>query len=414
MATLPSKSFPPSWYKHLVVPNKSMTTLPTNSTILYPPPPPNNQRRPFLTPIPNLPGEFLLVLDNTALDHVKRCHKNGQIYLILGREARPRNAALAYGGAIHQGLEVFHKHQWIKGKEEANEKTEEQFGKAAQDQAILSYFASNPAPANDYRTPAAALEVLTHYRRRCNPDLYPDYDWEILSDANGPIIERPFEIPMGVMDVDFHVPVDKDKIEEGEEPVWSDLHGSYSHRVSRIHLAWSGRIDLIARINGLPHIVDHKTSSIDETKHTEGFPLASQVIGYIFAYREMASRGLLPDFNISHFCLNAINLKRPLVKAPLSMIERGPRGGDPQLSFYRAYFQYSEDRISRWLNDTKLLIEDFLHSVSRAHFPLNDRACFDKYGRCPYWDACTIDKEEIGDKFLMSEAYKEVTWNPTV
>lgn len=370
-----------------------MTTLPTNSTILYPPPPTNNQRRPFLTPIPNLPGEFLLVLDNTSLDHIKRCHKNGQIYLILGREDRPHNAALAYGGAMHAGLEVFHKFQYSNMMGEINSPPEtlRALEKIVSDQAILSYFTSNPAPSSDFRNPTVALEVLSHYRRRCNPELYPDYEWEILSDEKGPIIERAFEIPMGVCDVDFE---------------FENQH------VSRIHLAWSGRIDLIARINNSIHVVDHKTSSIDEVKHTEGFPLASQVIGYIWASRELAKAGLLPDFHISKFCLNAINLKKPLTK-PIGLLERGPRRGDPQLSFYRAYFEYSEERIARWNLDTKLIIEDFLHSVSRNHFPLNDRNCFDKYGRCCYWDACTIDKEEIGDKFLQSEAYKEVTWNPT-
>lgn len=380
-----------------------MTLLPTDRHILYPPPPAGNLRRPFLTPIPDLPDEFLLVLDNTSLEKIKRCHKAAQAYLILGREARPRSAALAYGGAMHEGLEIFHKWQWANQVEIEKGNSplfpnDPFFGAPSQDQAVLSYFASNPAPP-DWRNPTSALAVLAAYRQRCDTNIYPDYEWEILSDDKGPIIERAFEIPMGVLDIDLPTTY-------YSPPDWGGTHFP-----ARIHLAWSGRIDLIARISGNVHVVDHKTSSIDEAKHIQGFAFSSQTIGYVWAYREMAARGLVPDFNISRFCLNGIYFRKPAEGC--SPTARGPKGGAPALSFSRSYFQYSDDRIARWVRDTQRIIGDFLHSVSENHFPLNDRACFDKFGCCAYYDACTIDKEESGDKFLMSEAFKEVTWNPT-
>lgn len=386
-------------------------------TVLYPPPPPNNQRRPFLTPIPDLPGEFLLVLDNTALGYIKRCHKAAQAYLILGREERPRSAALAYGGAMHAGLEVFHKAQWwVQAHKDklvdstgsstmALEEAMAKYNNIAQNQAILSYFTQNPVPSGDYRNSTSALAVLAAYRKRCNTTLYPDYEWEIQADEKGLIIERAFEIPMGVVDVDIiaNMPwLTPDQL-------WCHIGGRDHVRnvpVSRIHLAWSGRIDLIAKVNSHIHIVDHKTSSIDADSFLKGFQFSSQTIGYVWA-----ARHLFPDFDISRFCLNCIQFKKP--SGDCGPTDRGPRGGAPALSFYRSYFTYSDERIQRWLGDTQLLIEDFLHSVSRNHFPLNDRSCFDKFGMCPYFDACSIDNEESGDRYLQSESYKEVTWNPT-
>lgn len=387
-----------------------MTTLPTNTQILYPPPPEGNARRPFLTPIPGLPGEFLLVLDNTALEHVKRCHKDAQIYLIKGRQGRGNEAALTYGGAIHAGLEVFHKEQWQKVQGQLAPDSSVDI--AAQDQSILSHFSSNPS-LPDWRSPAVALEVLSHYRKRCNPELYPDYDWDIVADDKGPIIERAFEIPMGVCNIE--VPLASLKNYEESIQLWFRLQGPEYPIPIKIHLAWSGRMDLITQWQGSTYYTDHKTSSIGPEEFLLGCQFASQFIGYTWAGKEMVKMGMLPEScNTNKFCVNRIELRKPSKTGPVTgLLDRGPRGGEPRLSFSRHYFEYSDERISRWLEDTKLLIEDFLHSVSRNHFPLNDSACFNKFGRCQYWDACSIDNEEIGDKFLESDAYKEVTWNPT-
>lgn len=374
--------------------------LPTSSIQTLVPSPPDNQRRPFLTPIPGCPGEFLLVFDNTSLDKLKRCHKAGRNYLILGREPHARNAALTFGGAIHEGLDRFHHEQAMlalsEGKTqldyEIEKKAISEFGPAIQDAAVIRYFTENPPPSSgfpDYRTVNCALEVLKHYRRRSNPDLHPDYEWEIQSDSFGPIIERAFEIPMGVLEFDG-----------------LELDGQ---TISKIHLAWSGRIDLIAKVNGKNHIVDNKTNSIEYEKFIKGFELSSQIMGYVFA-----SETLYPEFEISSFCLNAITLKAPSKTNPnIGLMDRGPRGGEPRLRFDRNYYNYLPDQIERWKRDTILLIEDFLHSFSRAVFPMNDSACVNKYGQCPYWDACTIPSEEVGDRYLSSDAFKDVTWNPT-
>lgn len=342
--------------------------LPTDTTRTIIPDPPSLARREFLTPIPDLPGEFLLVLDNTSLEKIKRCHKSAEFYLILGREAHAKNAALTFGGAIHEGIESFLLGESID----------------VQNQKIVSYFTNNPAPSDDYRTVQNALEVLKHYRRRSDPLLHPDYEWEIQSDSRGPIIERAFELPLDVL--------------EGEW-TWQ------GQEVRKIHIAWSGRIDLIAQVNQRVRVVDHKTSSIDGDQFIQSFQLSSQTIGYLWAARQ-----IWPELNVNGFCLNCIRFKRPTGSCGIA--ERGPRGGDPALAFFRAYYDYEDQRIARWHNDTVLLIEDFLHSLSRQSFPMNDRHCFDKFGVCPYFNVCVIDNESMGRNLVLSDAFKPVTWNP--
>lgn len=390
--------------------------LSTHKTII--PEPPQNKRRDFLTPIPDLPGEFLLVLDNTSLEKIKRCHKAAENYLVLGREAHAKNAALTFGGAIHEGLEKFHKWQFrleqakaFLPNTEPLDTIKELHGPAAQDQAIVQYFTENPAPPDVYRTVGNALEVLKHYRRRSDPDLHPDYEWEIMSDEHGPIIERAFEIPLAVLEL--WIPYDL-FIKLGGNPDNEAIHFSddSSQVFVRIHIAWSGRIDLIAKANQRIRIVDHKTTSISGDQFIQSFQLSSQTIGYLWAANQ-----LWPSLDVSGFCLNAIAISAAAAKTAMtsgrSIAERGPKGGEPALSFFRAYYDYSPERIARWERDTVLLIEDFLHSLSRGTFPMNDRQCHDKFGVCPYFEACVIDDERVGRNLLMSDAFKQVTWNPT-
>lgn len=371
--------------------------------------PATSTRRRFLTPIPDAPGEFLLVLDNTSLSKIKRCHMAARNYLVLGREPHARNAALVFGGALHEGLELFHKSEHFiqqhKGKiTDGNSDTGidealAAWGPDKQTAVVTKFFQDNPTPPDDYRTVANALNVLAAYRQRCNPMLYPFYEWEILADSEGPIIERAFELPFGVIEVNAVItfPAIPDKGID-ETPMF----------VKRIHLAWSGRIDLITRYGGVTRITDHKTSSIDGDQFIQAFILSSQTIGYTWAAQE-----LWPELGVSGFCLNCLRFKKPALSHKGPLTSPGPRGGDAPLAFFRSYFDYSPERIALWRESTLAMISDFVHSLVRGVFPLNDHACFDKFGRCDYHDVCTEDRADRREALLLGDSFKPVTWNPT-
>lgn len=393
-----------------------MTTIPTDTTVLYPRAASGSTRRRFLTPIPSAPGEFLLVLDNTGMEKIKRCHMAGRNYLILGREPHAKNSALTFGGAVHEALELFHQGEYYRQNPTELDtllgKDLEKFQIESQTSVIHSFFSDNPAPPDEFRTAQSACEVLKHYRQRCNPGLYPDYEWEIMADAKGPIIERAFELPLGTIEIEDYINADFLTTDERAEIQLHQL-GEY-HRVLgkvyciRIHIAWSGRIDLITRHAGHVRITDHKTSSIDRDDFMQQFHLASQTIGYTWAAQQ-----LWPDLDISGFCLNCLNFRKPAKSHVGELTSRGPKGGEAPLNFFRAYFDYSPLRVSEWYSRTMTTIEDFLHSFVRDYFPLNDHACFDKFGRCPYHDICLEDSPEVASALLSTDAFKQVTWNPT-
>lgn len=328
--------------------------------------------REFLTLIPGTTDEYLLVIDNTGAEKIMMCPTMAMNYLYYRREGHARNAALVFGGAVHEGMEVL-----LRGGNDV-----------AIANAITTFFTNNPAPPDEYRTVNNAIEVLKRYRERAN---LPDYEWTILSDNRGLLIERAFELPLGVLEVNADIQL----------PEWN-----VPRRVARIHVAWSGRIDLVANTNGRNRIADHKTTSIAGDNFTQDFVLANGTQGYVWAGQQ-----LWPELDISGFCLNAIFLKKPAAGVSISSV--GPRGGKPALDFFRAYYEYSPQRLSEWADNALTVVEDFVHCLVRQRFPMYTKQCFNKYGRCSYHDVCTIDDPETRVRILMSDAFKPVTWDPT-
>ena len=94
-------------------------------------------------------------------------------------------------------------------------------------------------------------------------------------------------------------------------------------------------------------------------------------------------------------------------------MDRGPRGGDPALNFFRAFFQYSDERLSWWQNNALDIVSDFIHCLARNSFPSHTKWCFGKYGKCPYHDVCCQDDAAVRSNMIKSEMFKDVTWNPT-
>ena len=356
------------------------------------PSPDTNPRRQLLTPLPEA-GHFLMVIDNSSCEKFVTCPQSAYNYLVLGREPHAKNAALVFGGALHCGLEAL-----LLGKSDAE-----------QDQAILSFFAHHPAPPDEYRTESNCLEVLRHYRQRSS---FPDYEWQLQSDERGPLVERAFELPLGVVEVGEWIEMPwldtssmKD-VAEGGSFFKNHVIKDGKVYVSHIHIAWSGRMDAIATVNGLTRVVDHKTTSIAGDQVIQDFQLSNQTIGYVWAARQ-----LWPHLDVRGFAVNFVHLKKPVKGCGL--MDRGPRGGDPALNFFRAFFQYSDERLSWWQNNALDIVSDFIHCLSRNSFPSHTKWCFGKYGKCPYHDVCCQDDAAVRSNMIKSDMFKDVTWNPT-
>jgi hypothetical protein len=336
-----------------------------------------------------------MVIDNSSCEKFVTCPQSAYNYLVLGREGQTRSAALTFGGALHAGLEKFLEWQWgIQQK--LNVDTEEWTNQ--QDLAIVKHFCENPLPLDifpDYRTVESCLEVMKHYRFQAQ---LPDYQWEILSDENGPVIERAFELPLGVLEVDAEIRMPW--LHEGPLP-----HNITPTYVSHIHVAWSGRVDAIVHANGMARICDHKTASDKRYLNPQKYHLANQTIGYVWAAKQ-----LFPSLDVKGFLLNGIIFRKPTGSG--SIFDKGPRGGEPALTFSRYYYEYSDERLLWWANNALTIVSDFIHCLTRNEFPSHTAWCHGTYGPCPYLEVCEQDSPAMREALIQSDRYKTVTWNP--
>lgn len=366
--------------------NLDIPTIPMSDVQVHEPPQPIvRPRRELLTPLSE-PDEFLLVIDNSSIETFTTCPTYAMYHLVYAKEAHARNAALTFGGAVHVGMECIEERE---NKEwQMPDKKYQIWTETDTAQAVLRYFTENPTPPDEYRTPTCALEVLAHYRVR---KTFPDYQWKVLSDNNGLLVERPFELPLGVLEVNETIQL----------PTWDA-----PRLVKRIHVAWSGRIDLVVESNLRNRIADNKTTSIAGDQFVQDFQLNNATIGYLWAGRQ-----LWPELDLDGFVLNAAHLKKHKPGTPLML--KGPRGGEPPLNFFRAYFDYTPERVKQWAENALVLVEDFVHCMVRNFYPMHTKWCFAKYGKCQYHDVCTIDDPIVRLRMLQSDAFKNVTWNPT-
>lgn len=387
--------------------------IPTSTLALQPEPLHVSPPRQLLTPLPT-PGHFLLVIDNSSLEVFTTCPMSAYYKLVLKREAHARNAALTFGGALHEGLELFLHDQYSQQTGGVHNDFTRAAQKDLEDQRVLRFFTENPAPPDEYRTVTNALAVLSAYRQRA---AMPDYAWNIQFDANGPLIERAFELPLGVIEVGAWIEapwLSIDQIALNQED-WIRTYLSplpipvESNKVfvSQIHLAWSGRIDAIARCGPgeAVRVVDHKTTSIMGDQFLQDFQISNQVLGYVWAARQ-----LWPDLSVSGFCLNAIHFKKPTGSGAIT--DPGPRGGPSALNFLRAYYDYSPQRVDEWASNCIAIVSDFIHCLVRDHFPRHTKWCFGKYGKCQYHDVCVQDDPKVRENMIRSDMFKTVTWNP--
>ena len=383
-----------------------MTTLPTSTSVLIPHNP-SGSRRPLLTPLPE-PGHFLMVIDNSSCEKFVTCPQSAYNYLVLGREGQTRSAALTFGGALHAGLEKFLEWQYFHAQPENQVSDNPAVSSDVQDLAIVKHFCENPLPLDifpDYRTVESCLEVMKHYRFQAQ---LPDYQWEILSDEKGPVVERAFELPLGVLEVGAEI--DMPWLEFAEltatgNSVTTGFPARKKVFVSHIHVAWSGRVDAIVHANGMARICDHKTASDKRYLNPQKYHLANQTIGYVWAAKQ-----LFPSLDVKGFLLNGIIFRKPTGAG--SIFDKGPRGGEPALSFARYYYEYSDERLLWWANNALTIVSDFIHCLTRNEFPSHTAWCHGTYGPCPYLEVCEQDSPAMREALINSDRYKTVTWNP--
>lgn len=322
-------------------------------------------------------NNFAMQIDNSSLETFTSCARMSQYQLVKARVPAP-TAALTYGSAIHEGLEVYYREQFYK-RMEREDMLQAIFA------AAIKPFDNFTVPPNEWRTPDMAIDTLTRYMNHYQSEPFT------LLDAGGPLVEFPFSIPLGVLE--YHDTTLNVTWADVVDPttIPADVDPDELLVLGDVHIYWTGKIDLVINMDNSLWIADHKTSSMGGYSFFDAFYLSNQTIGYVWA------AGKIFNTPFAGLLVNAIFGRKPT---------RTGMG----TTFERQRFHYRPDQIDEWEHNTLLLVSDFISNLVRAEFPMMTKACF-MYGKCRYHDVCSLPKQHR-DILLYSDQYVDATWSP--
>lgn len=327
----------------------------------------------LLQPIEEKADEFVFRIDNSSLEAFNTCPRSAEYRLVENRVSHP-SSALVFGSAIHAGLEAWYKLVQYDEQPDFESAMRMAFDVASQVYNKEMQACTASGFGDDWRNLDRVIDTLHRYFSHYQFDDVEVYDSHI---------EQAFSAPLAIITFNKSVPGYYVKDMEQAESVF----------VNKIHVYWTGRIDLIVKDQGGLWVMDHKTTSMLGPTFWDNFVLSSQMIGYCWAAEKVVVRE-----PIKGVIVNAIAGRKPT---------RTGVGTE----FHRRHFYYSEDQILAWKKNTIALVGNFLSALKSGFFPMSTTWCIGKYGKCRYHDVCSLpEKDKL--PYLYSDYYSDNTWSP--
>jgi hypothetical protein len=326
---------------------------------------------PVLHPLGN--SDFKIRIDNSTLDIIKSCPREASFY-VLHRRGRGTTPAMNMGTAIHKALEFLYRNGFT------NENLTTAYHLIDQHYLVQPF-------TDEWRGPEFAKQSIQQYFQKVGSGPF-----EIINTPDGnPFIEVPFEIELGKVEVNAELPFSFKHL-TGQTPPAGMEEDSKTY-IKNLLIYIIGKIDLaVNQLNGL-WTLDHKTASRLGETFWDKFTISPQFKTYCWALWKITN--ILP--------LGAIvNV----------LVVRKPTKTGTAIDFQRQAYQYSESLLLEWEQNTLATISNFIACAIAESFPPNDSNCIRIYGKCPYFNVCSLP---IPNRlpFLYTSEYAPVTWDPT-
>lgn len=326
---------------------------------------PERAHRRLLTEIS--PGNYELCLDNTTLEKLLTCPRAFEFYAVYGRDSGQRDA-LNYGSALHTALEIFYKGGSLEDMQDS----------------VAASFRERPSSPDSWRNFDHALEAVQKYHSwRQQLLMLP---WTPIVHEGRQMVETPFKLEL------FKMERDTGSWFEYPKQLLVDSESKHQVAFDSITVYWTGKIDLIINHQDSPWPVDHKTTSIEGPTFWEAFKMSPQMLGYCWATQKILGR------EVPGVIIDAL-IGRPKTRTGISHTNQFQE------------FPYTQEKIQEWEHDTITHIKRIFGYLFDGYFPKSPVWCTNKYGKCPYFDVCTMSKK-AQPQLLMSGQYAERTWNP--
>lgn len=316
-----------------------------------------------------------LFIDNSTLELLTTCPRAMQYSYLNKRILNADRSALSFGEGIHKALEYrYHV------APNASDLTLEQ--RLTMTNILGAHFAEKPTPLDDHRTLELALNIMNEYNGRTLVE-----EFKVLAnDKNEPLVEMPFSVHLQNFyrnDAGWWEPITLKQSEQIEDK-------------SRIIVVYYiGRIDLVVERQSRIWPVDHKTTSMMGPTWADEMAMSPQTEGYAWAIKKVTGQEP-PGCGI-----NGIRVRRP-AKTKRAVEEE---------DFQRLWNYYEPGRLVEWERNTIALVEEFLWHHSRSFMPQKKKWCVGKYGRCQYYDICSLPPDQR-TRMLASNIYTDNTWSP--
>jgi len=325
-----------------------------------------------LPPLPLIDG--VLFMDNSGwLESMQTCDRYLEYKALHRRIESGEKAALNFGSAIHLALE----HRYRKYGTEFLPDT--YYAEVAK--ILTSFFDEHPVPADDFRNLNWADTVIRKHNEK-----YEIEEFALLGDpdTNKPMVELSFSVPLftwkGRLD-------DKDVV---------------------IPIIYTGRIDLPVVLDGQLYVMDHKTTSMLGAQFFERMKMSSQPKGYCWAMQKATGK------QVAGYVVNAIRTKQPPLYVTEGRTSSKGKNQSPETwwneSLQRERYHLQPNELEEWEQNTIALVNQFFKNYQAGYFPMKTTQCTN-FGRCPYYDVCSLASEDRG-VMLNSGRFTENVWTP--
>jgi len=331
-------------------------------------------------PLP-LKGDHLFI-DNSSMNSYFQCPRMGAYSYSLKRKPASPSPALIFGGAIHEALEVrYRTHHDKKMIDEAV--TDDMIA------AFSDYYDEHATEldVSEYRNLSYGISTILEY---CTKNRYEQPNTHYLNGE--PCVEIPFALPVGQFDINDTIWVTDPDLNNGDPT---------TRHVGTITIWLTGKIDMIVRKHGGLWLLDHKTSSMGGAGFTEEFQTSTQFKGYAWAAEQLLGQHVLGVI------INALICRKP------------KRDGSINFEFYKESIPLAREHVSEWRNTFLTAVSTFItqhidqtsFTSPEQSFPMQTSWCKGKYGRCKFFDVCTLVPAQR-QAMLYSGIYTDDTWSP--
>lgn len=303
----------------------------------------------------------VIQMDNSTFTQWDGCFVAGLYNGVLRKVSTRSKAPLAFGSAVHAGIETY-----LVNGFQVEDALAVAFAKACEEHLDEM----GDAKRNTRTLESLLRSYFLEYSRR------PAMRFTPMVHAGKPLVEASFAVPLGNVTI-------------------ANLPGRSAPL--QVSVIWTGKIDIVSDYEGMIAPVDHKTTSIMGEKFVDDKERSSQMLGYAFASRYLS---------------NTLFGGKPVYGVRINALAQRTGG----FEFKTFNIPYSEWQIAEWQDETLLAFE---HLVRRIYSFLETGVasptrghCVTKYGKCSYFDACSL-MPRMREAMLQDSSYYETsTWSP--